>query len=355
MKVRLAAIPQGVIGTDMTLSEMARLIEQDLKGQKLRLFVSRILRNVPSKNHLVEAKRLYSWIASHVRYQKDPVGIETVQSPLVTLRLGMGDCDDHTALLLGMALAVGIPARFRTVGHEQDNMLHIWTELYAKGRWWPADTTEPQRGFGWRPPKFPVERVYDYKGKVTNMAVLPTYLPVTRGQAQEAFRAETLNVLTKNWRAGLINEADVASYVRVIDEGNFPTDKPLIVDPVRAAIVDFQTWASANLGPSTKPIGTMSGLEGLEGFLGSIWKGVKKVAGTVYSVATGRKPVEAVRGIVTEAAAALPVGLVQAPVTPAAARAGMAELVKSPVVLIGLGLVGFMVLQTMMRPSKKRR
>jgi len=355
MKVRLAAIPQSVIGTDMTLSEMARLIDQDLKGQKLRLFASRILHDVPSKNHLAEAKKLYSWIASHIRFQKDPIGIETVQSPLVTLRLGVGDCDDHSTLLLGMALAVGLPARFRTVGRQQDNMLHIWPELYAKGRWWAADTTEPQRGFGWRPPKFPVERVYDYKGKVLTMiAQLPMRLPVTRGEVQSALRAETLSVLSQNWQAGLISDADVASYVRVIDEGNFPTDKPLLVDPVRAAIVDFQAWAPANLGPSTKPIGTMSSLEGLEGFLGSIWDGVKKVAGTVYSVATGTKPREAVSQIVTEAAAALPVGLVQAPVTPAAARAGMAEVLSSPVVLIGLGLVGFMVMQSMMRPRRGR-
>ena len=186
------------------------------------------------------------------------------------------------------------------------------------------------------------------------IAQRPTRLPVTRGEVQSAMRAETLSVLNRNWRAGLINDADVASYVRVIDEGNFPTDKPLIVDAVRGAIEDFRAWAPANLGPSTKPTGTMSGLEGLEGFLGSIWDGVKKVAGTAYSVATGTKPREAITEIVTEAAAALPVGLVQAPVTPAAARAGMAEILKSPVVLIGLGLVGFLVMQSTMRPRKGR-
>lgn len=355
MKVRLAAIPPGVIGTDMTLNELARLIEQDLKGQKLRLFVSRILQNVASKDHLTEAKKIYSWVAAHIRYQKDPVGIETVQSPLVTLRLRMGDCDDHVALVVGMALAVGIPSRFRTVGYEKDDLLHIWPELYAAGRWWAADTTEPGRGFGWRPPKFPVERVYNYKGKVSDMiGQLPTRLPVTREQVQRAIRDETLDVLTGNWRAGLINEADVASYVRVIDEGNFPTAQPLLVDPVREAITDFQTWAPANLGPSMKPVGVMSGLEGLDGFLKSIWNGVKKVVGGVVSTGLRVIGAGAPQQVVVQPSIQIPAGVVQAPVTAAAARAGVTEFLKSPIALIGIGLVGFMVLNTMMRPRPRR-
>lgn len=354
MKVRLAAIPQSVIGTDMTLSEMARLIEQDLKNQKLRLFVSRILRDVPSKNQLAEAKKIYRWIASHIRFQKDPVGIETVQSPCVTLRLGVGDCDDHAALLVGMALASGIPARFRVVGYEKDNLVHIWPEVYAKGRWWAADTTEPQRGFGWRPPKFPVERVYSYKGKVTNMAALPTRLPITRGVVQEAIRGEVLSVLTENWQAGLINDADVASYLRVIDEGNFPTDKALLVDPTRDAIADFQAWAPANLGPSTKPMGTMSGLEGLDGFLGSIWKGVKKVVGGVVKTGVrilggGAPPPTQV---VVQPPVVVPPRIEAKPLPAAVAPIGVSALLRSPVVLVGIGLLGFMVMQTMMRPRR---
>lgn len=39
----------------------------------------------------------------------------------------------------------------------------------------------------------------------------------------------------------------------------------------------------------------------------------------------------------------------------AAPAVGVSELLRSPVVLIGLGLVGFMVMQTMMRPAPARR
>lgn len=44
-----------------------------------------------------------------------------------------------------------------------------------------------------------------------------------------------------------------------------------------------------------------------------------------------------------------------APVTPEAATAGVSELLRSPVVLTGLGLAGFMLMQTMMRSAPTRR
>ena len=196
MNYRLSAIPSGVAGTDATVREIARLVDYDLQHQKLRLLATKILRRnaVPSKSYLSEARALFSYVAKRVRYQKDPVGLETVQSPTVTLNLGAGDCDDHSGLVAGLAAAVGIPARFRVVGYSPDRLVHIFPELFINGSWWPADTTEPQQGFGWRPPKFPYERLYRMDGQVMNVAGLQTSL-VSGGSAMPLIAAAVLAVL----------------------------------------------------------------------------------------------------------------------------------------------------------------
>jgi hypothetical protein len=343
MKARLSALPPGLAGTDKTLREIARLIADDLKNQRLRVYGSNILRALPNKDYLAEAKAIYRYVASHIRFQRDPIGIETVQSPLFTLRLGVGDCDDQAALVAALALAVGLPARLRAVGYSPDNLSHIWAEIFAGDRWYPADTTEPGRGFGWRPKKFPVERIYDFNGKVVGMAQLAATLPVKRGDMQEAIKAEVFNVLTTNWQAGLINDADVAGYQRVIEEGNFPTKEPLLVDPVKAALAEFRSWAPSHLAPSRKPIGTLSGMEGLSGFLSSIWNGVKKVVGTVVGVAAKAVGITSEKPIVIQPTVSIPAGAVQTTVTPAAAQAGVMEFLKSPVVLIAGAAILFLL------------
>ncbi len=336
MKVRLQALPDNVTGTDRTIKEMTRLIDNDLRAQRLRLYVTRILQDVPSKNHLAEVEYLYWWIVHNIRYQKDPLNIETVQSPMVTLRLRAGDCDDHAVLLAGMVSTIGLPYRFRTLGYNVDRLKHIWTEVLVNGRWLPVDTTEPDIGFGRRPTRrFPVERVYSRQGEFNNMANLPVQLPVTRGQVANAIRTEVFNVLTNNWRNGLIDDGDLQSYLDVIDNNNFPSKEPLLVQPTRDAIAAFRSWAPANLGPANKR--GLSGLEGLDGFLSSIWNGVKKAVGTVVGTAAKVLGVSSQQPVVVQPTVNIPPGTVQTQVSPAAAQAGVSEFLKSPVVLIGGG------------------
>ena len=208
------------------------------------------------------------------------MGVETVQSPTVTLSLGAGDCDDHSGLVAGLAMAVGIPARLRVIGYTDDHLVHIFPELFVNGRWYAADTTEPQRGFGWRPKRLPVERVYTLNGEVSDMAGNGT-LNVTKGQLKKAIKSKVTEVLSSNWQAGLINLDDVRGYLRVIREGNFPTKNELAVEPAQQAIEDFESFIVTNRVGSLKPAGSSSGLEGLDGFLSSIWGGVKSVVGRV--------------------------------------------------------------------------
>ena len=119
MNHTLSEIPGGIAGTDKTVQEIARLVRYDLERPQLRLMASRLLRNheVQSKNYLGEARAIFNFVTHRIRYQKDPLDVETVQSPTATIEIGAGDCDDHCGLVAGLAMAVGIPARLRVVGY----------------------------------------------------------------------------------------------------------------------------------------------------------------------------------------------------------------------------------------------
>ena len=280
MNYSLAEIPSGVIGTDKTVREIIRLVHYDLKKPFIRLIATRFMQSygIPSKDQLGEARGVYHIVARHIRYQKDPVGIETVQSPETTWRIRAGDCDDQSGLVAALAMSIGIPVRLRVVGYSPDNLVHIFPELYVGAKWIPADTTEPSRGFGWRPESFPTELIYNLKGEVQNMG---SYLK--QGELTGQIYSAVTATLQNNWQNGLINHNDVNGYLSVIDGGNFPTKNPLIVEPTRKAISDFK--ASIQSVGSLKP--GLSGLEGLNGFLSSVWKSVKKVVGGVVKTAMG--------------------------------------------------------------------
>ena len=333
MKYELFQIAGGLAGTDRTVREIARHVQADLQRPGIRLLATEILRHIPSKDQEAEARAIYDYVSRSIRYQKDPIGIETVQSPLVTLRLKAGDCDDHVALVAALALSVGIPARLRVVGYFKDEMVHIFPELNINNRWTVADTTEPGRGFGWRPPTFPVERLYNLNGEVDsmNLSQIPTGTP-TRGQVKGSIYREVTKVLTSNWREGRINLADVRGYLRVIAEGNFPTREPLLVEPTETAIRDFIGRAQASGAISPKPRDHLSGMEGMDGFLSSVWgavkKGVSAVGKTVGKVfgssgTTSQAPSGSPQAPVFQVTPTvnIPEGVIRTQVSPAAASA----------------------------------
>ncbi len=355
MNYRLSSIPSGVAGTDATVKEIARLVNYDLQRPQLRLLATRVLNHahIRSKDHLEEAKRLYRFVVQRVRYQKDPVGLETVQSPTATLSIGAGDCDDLSGLLAALAMAVGIPARLRVIGHSEDDLVHIFPELLIGRRWYSADATEPGRGFGWRPKRFPVERVYNLDGGLTDMAGVNS-VNVTRGQVKRAIRVAVTEALSANWQSGLIDLADVRGYLRVIDEGNFPSRKPLVVEPTLEAIREFESYIVNNRIGSLKPAGSSSTLEGLSGFLTSIWDAGKKAV-DYLATPEGKKAIDYLatpaeeRGpfIQISPRVTIPEGLIRAEATPAVAKAfglglGSATL---PLLIAGAGVVLYLVLR----------
>jgi hypothetical protein len=290
MRARFDHIPPGESGTDETVRRLGALIKSANQRPKLHILATHILsqKNVPAKNDLAAARALWSWIRQNIRFVKDPTNVELIQDPeLTAFQIRAGDCDDHAALMAALAASIGIPARLSVIGNDPQNFQHIFAEVQVGGKWIAADTTikEP---FGTRPKLAAVKRYSLYGVPQMSLGVMPTQVvPVTKKTAKQVAYRAALDVLRSNWNKGIINLQDVLSYVRVIDEGNAEFRGTIYEAPMRKAISDFAANIKNKGLQSGKPASSLSGMEGLDGFLKSVWNGVKSAVGAV--VGTGIK------------------------------------------------------------------
>lgn len=98
-----------------------------------------------SPHRQAAAMAIYQWVHDHV--EKTPA-VSLPSAADVLLRLE-GDCNEHTYLFVGLARAIGIPARIR-VGLTLHNGLfyyHAWPSVYL-GRWVDMDPTLGQPSVG---------------------------------------------------------------------------------------------------------------------------------------------------------------------------------------------------------------
>lgn len=145
--VRVTEHPDGIAHTAATIRTMSELARAGSESFELRQLATRIVHEVPSKDYLAELRRLYVWVREHVRYRKDPLGLEWVQSPARTVLERAGDCDDLATLIASLAGALGHQWRFVTVGPRESVQLHIAAEVSPDGVHWITldPVMEPRR------------------------------------------------------------------------------------------------------------------------------------------------------------------------------------------------------------------
>lgn len=115
---------------DKTVAEMVRLARIFSKDVAVRRLAEAIVAGVMPRDRVSEAAALCDWVASHVRYVRDPVGVELLRTPEALLRDGQGDCDDLAVLLCSLEGSLGFAVRF-VVGEEPvSGQGHIWAEVH---------------------------------------------------------------------------------------------------------------------------------------------------------------------------------------------------------------------------------
>lgn len=296
MKHERRQIGYGLAGTQATLKAIGQLVDQAVAGQKLRLTAISILdrANVNTKNPLAVGKALFYWVRSHIRYVKDPLDLETVQAPDVTLALKAGDCDDHAALMGALAASVGLPIRFVTGGAVADRQSHIWPELNISGRWIAADTTST-KPFGWSAP-LPAKNHFSLKGDAMyTLQAADQTLPITVKRVQKMTYDAALTELRLNWSRGRITPADMANYLQLLDREKIPVGGMVARAPVRQAIVDLL----AQIEPGTRSIyglglaplvaayaseGVSAGTQAVKNLVGGVVKSVGESIGNALGV-----------------------------------------------------------------------
>ena len=148
----------GDAGTYQSLSAMRAAIETDRTSPFVRNAAVQAIAGAPERNFLSEVTGILDYVRERVRYTRDPLDVEYVQTPDFMLRAirrdgtVSGDCDDSAVLFAALAEAVGYETRFSVLGEAGENYAHVIVEVRDNaGRWIPVDPSQRGRGVGWRP------------------------------------------------------------------------------------------------------------------------------------------------------------------------------------------------------------
>jgi len=137
----LLGIPEGAKGVRATLRLMAALARRYRSDLKIRETAADLVQHLPQKAWGAQIRALHAFVRDGIRYLKDPNGVELVQTPLVTLEVRHGDCDDKSVLLATLLESIDHPARYVAVGFEPGRFSHVYVETKLGARWHALETT----------------------------------------------------------------------------------------------------------------------------------------------------------------------------------------------------------------------
>ena len=148
----LARIPDGAAGTRATLDIMRQFVRRYKKTLPVRNLALSLIRDVPGhKDWVGQIKKLHRYVQDQIQYVRDINGVETVQTPLVTLENRQGDCDDQSVLLAALLESIGHPTRFVAIKQTFFGpFVHVYTETkigHGPNSWQPLETTEKMKPF----------------------------------------------------------------------------------------------------------------------------------------------------------------------------------------------------------------
>ena len=131
---------------------MRRFVQEYKTNPTILKLARGLTRWLPQKDYAAEIDALFLFVQNNIRYVRDINGVETIQTPVKTLELGSGDCDDKTTLLAALLESIGFETRFHAMGFRKNSVSHVLLEARLDQQWVPLETTE-QVSMGWIPPR----------------------------------------------------------------------------------------------------------------------------------------------------------------------------------------------------------
>jgi transglutaminase-like putative cysteine protease len=108
------------------------------------------------KDYVAELRCLHAFVRDHIRYVRDVDNVETLQTPVQTLNVLAGDCDDKAMLFCALAGSIGFPTRYAAIGVRGQPFSHVMAQAFLEnaGEYVNAETilTDPPVELGWEPP-----------------------------------------------------------------------------------------------------------------------------------------------------------------------------------------------------------
>ena len=148
--IRFEDVGFGSIVTPNTMALMKNIINASVRSYYVRRWAEKITEYADDDYSRAEA--IFNFIVSNSRYVPDPVGMELLKSPEVSLQLiEVGhqpamDCDDSAILMGALAMAVGIPYALRAVSFNEEYS-HVYGLVRIKERGWiPIDFVVGKKG-----------------------------------------------------------------------------------------------------------------------------------------------------------------------------------------------------------------
>ena len=94
-----------------------------------------------------KAVAIFDWVRDNITYS---FYYNTKYGAVGTLSAGTGNCCDHSNLMVALARAAGIPARYQQgyCDFSDGWYGHVWAQLYVNGQWYYADTISTANTFG---------------------------------------------------------------------------------------------------------------------------------------------------------------------------------------------------------------
>lgn len=150
----LADLPDGVDAIRHTLKAMVKFARTYSHDIGVVTAARRILEqaHTPEKDFSGEVAAVQSWVRDRIRYVRDPIGAEMVQTPKRTLEIMTGDCDDKATVLAALLGSIGFATRFLAIGTDGGPYSHVLAEVRLGTRWLPLESIVPAAGPGWLPP-----------------------------------------------------------------------------------------------------------------------------------------------------------------------------------------------------------
>jgi hypothetical protein len=138
-RVHVFHTPPGMGHVHSVVGTMTALAKKAAHEWPIRQLAVEITKDVPSKSPTREIFAIYKWVRDHIRYRMDPLDLELVQAPHVTLQERAGDCAAMTTLIWALCMALGHPVRGRTVGPGPGQQTHVQAQVFDRKRWIDVD------------------------------------------------------------------------------------------------------------------------------------------------------------------------------------------------------------------------